>query len=271
MLPKQFEISQLPDRAEKPRTKGITLVLDKGFSIRQVEDTLDVSAAYIDIVKLGWGTAVITPKLEEKLAVYRSAGIPVYFGGTLFEAYYMRGELDNYKRIMDAYGITHVEVSDGSIDMPHDEKLACIADLAKNYTVLSEVGSKDGEKILPPYKWVSMIRSELDAGSWLTICESRESGTVGLYRPNGEIRSGLVEEIVDLVGQDRVLFEAPQKAQQVWFIQMFGANVNLGNIAPEEVIPLETLRLGLRADTLFTFAPKLPKKNGNGVHKGVSV
>ncbi len=156
-------------------------------------------------------------------------------------------------RLLDGLGIGHIEVSDGSLVMPHAEKLECINLLARDFIVLSEVGSKDAEIIMPPYRWVQLIQAELEAGSWKVICEARESGTVGLYRANGEVRSGLVEEIVDLVGDTRLIFEAPRKAQQVWFIHQLGANVNLGNVSPEEVIPLETLRLGLRADTLFDF------------------
>ena len=264
-----FGMTGLPERPAKPRQEGLTLMLDKGLPPRQVEDVLDVVAGYVDLVKLGWGTALVTPTLERKLALYRAAGIPVYFGGTLFEAFHLRGQLDDYRRLLGALGICHVEVSDGSIEVPHDEKLACIRAFAQDFTVLSEVGSKDAEKIMPPYKWVQLIRAELEAGSWKVICEARETGTAGLYRSNGEVRSGLVDEIVDSVDRQRLIFEAPQKAQQVWFIRHSGPNVNLGNVAPEEVIPLETLRLGLRADTLFDFyrpaAPPVPASNG---HRG---
>lgn len=253
MIHQQFDMIGIPERACKPRQEGLTLMLDKGLAPRQVEDVLDVAADYVDLVKLGWGTAVITPGLQRKLKAYQEAGIPVYFGGTLFEAFYLRKQLDTYRRLLDEFGITYVEVSDGTLDMAPEEKLACIRSLARDFTVLSEVGSKDADKIMPPYKWVQLIRSEIDAGSWRVICEARESGTVGLFRANGEVRSGLVEEIVDLIGRDRVIFETPMKAQQVWFIRQLGSNVNLGNISPEEVIPLETLRLGLRADTLFEF------------------
>ena len=253
MIHKQFNMIGIPERPAKPRTEGLTLMLDKGLAARQVEDVLDVASDYIDLVKLGWGTAVITPGLKRKLAAYRAADIPVYFGGTLFEAFYLRSQLDTYRRLLQQFRIEHIEVSDGSIEMSHEEKLGCIRTLARDFTVLSEVGSKDVDHIMPPYKWVQMIRAELDAGSWRVICEARESGTVGLFRPNGEVRSGLVDEIVDLVGQPKVIFEAPQKPQQVWFLKHLGPNVSLGNISPEEVIPLETLRLGLRADTLFEF------------------
>ena len=271
MIHKRFNISGIPVRPDRPREEGLTLMLDKGLAPRQVEDLLDVAADYVDLVKLGWGTAVITRELERKLAIYRSAQIPVYLGGTLFEAFYIRRQIDVYRRLLQELGIEHLEISDGSVTMPQEEKLSYITALSQEFTVLSEVGSKDVDKIMPPYRWVQQIQAELNAGSWKVICEARESGTAGLYRPNGEIRSGLVDEIVDLIDRRRIIFEAPQKAQQVWFIRHSGANVNLGNISPEEVIPLETLRLGLRADTLFEFvesgAPArdlTPASNGDG-------
>ncbi|RMH61965.1 MAG: phosphosulfolactate synthase [Bacteroidetes bacterium] len=269
MVHKQFNMIGIPERPAKPRPEGLTLMLDKGLSARQVEDVLDVAAEYIDLVKLGWGTAVITPGLERKLAIYRAADVPVYFGGSLFEAFYLRRQFDTYRRLLDHLGIRHVEVSDGSLEMARDEKLGCIHVLSRDFTVLSEVGSKDKDTIMPPYKWVRYIQQELEAGSWKVICEARESGTAGIFRPNGEIRSGLVDEIVDLIDRRHIIFEAPQKAQQVWFIKHSGPNVNLGNISPEEVIPLETLRLGLRADTMFDFyredeaAPVRPHLNGD--------
>ncbi len=256
MICKQFEMISIPERQAKPRENGLTLMLDKGLAARGVEDVLDVSADYIDLVKFGWGTAVITPDLERKLAIYREAGIPVFFGGTLFEAFVLRGQLDTYRHLLSSMKLEHVEVSDGSLDMAHEDKLAAIELLAQDFTVLSEVGSKDADKIMPPYKWVNLIKAELAAGSWKVICEARETGTAGLFRPNGEVRSGLVEEIIDHVGSNHVLFEAPKKPQQVWFIRLLGSNANLGNISPEEVLPLETLRLGLRADTLFEFLEK---------------
>jgi len=248
-----FEISHLPKRSAKPRHNGISLVLDKGFSLRETEDFLESSSEYTDIVKLGWGTACVTPKLQEKLAIYKNAGIPVYFGSTLFEAYVLRNELDNYLRVLDKFGLEYVEVSNGTIWLSEEKKINIIRDLKKNFTVLSEVGSKNPNEIIPPYKWVKSIQAEIEAGAWKIICEARESGTVGVFRPNGEVRSGLIDEIADQIDVDLLLFEAPQKEQQVWFIRKFGSNVNLGNIAPHEVIPLETLRLGLRSDTLFDF------------------
>lgn len=253
MIHKKFDIIGIPERPRKPRDVGITLMLDKGLSAREAEEKLEVCSEYIDVVKLGWGTAVITPQLARKLDIYRSAGLPVFFGGTLFEAFYLRDQLDTYKHILHDLGIDHVEVSDGSVEMPAEAKCRIIADFARDFKVFSEVGSKDVDTIMPPYQWVEIIRGELDAGSAKVICEARESGTVGLFRPNGEVRSGLVDEIVDMVGKEKVIFEAPRKPQQVWFLKKFGPNVNLGNILPEEVVPLETLRLGLRADTLFDF------------------
>lgn len=254
MIQDAFELADLPERPAKPREEGLTHMLDKGLAPPQVEDVLSVAAEYIDLAKLGWGTAAVTPGVEDKIEIYRDAGIPVYFGGTLFEAYYLRDALASYRRLMERCGVEHLEISDGTLPMAHKEKLRCIRDFAGDgFTVLSEVGSKDKGKVMPPYKWVRLIQAELEAGSWKVICESRETGTAGLFRPNGEIRAGLVDEIVDLVDRQRVIFEAPNKPQQVWLIRHLGPNVNLGNIVPQEVIPLETLRLGLRGDTLFEF------------------
>ena len=248
-----FKLNHLPTRTEKPREKGIALVLDKGFSVRQAEDFCESASIYTDIVKLGWGTSYVTQNLEEKLAVYSNAGIPVYLGGTLFEAYVLRDQLDNYLELLKRFDIEYAEVSNGSILLSEKRKLDIIERMSQNLTVLSEIGSKNPDDIIPPYKWVKMIKAELEAGAWKVITEARESGTVGVFRPNGEIRSGLIDEIADQIPVEKLIFEAPQKAQQVWFIKKFGSNVNLGNIAPEEVIPLETLRLGLRSDTLFDF------------------
>lgn len=246
-------ISNLPKRTEKPRNKGITLALDKGFSVRQAEDFCEATSNYTDIVKLGWGTSLVTQNLKQKLDVYKSYNIPVYFGGTLFEAYVLRDELDKYVKLLQDYNIEYLEVSNGTIWLSDKRKNEIIKNLSKDFTVLSEVGSKNPDDIIPPYKWVKMIESELEAGAWKVICEARESGTVGVFRPNGEIRSGLIDEIADQISIEHLLFEAPNKDQQVWFIKKFGSNVNLGNIQPSEVISVETLRLGLRSDTLFDF------------------
>lgn len=248
-----YNINNLPERTKKPRTQGYTMVMDKGLSLREVSDLIEVSGEYIDIVKLGWGTSYVTPNLKEKLELYRSSGIPCYLGGTLFEAFVVRDQFDDFRKILDKYSLEYAEVSDGSIEMDHDDKCEYIKTLAKQVTVLSEVGSKDAAKIIPPYKWIEQMSSELEAGAWKVIGEARESGNVGLFRDSGEVRQGLVEEILTKIPAEKILWEAPQKAQQVWFIKLCGTDVNLGNIAPNEVIPLETIRLGLRGDTFDFF------------------
>ncbi len=248
-----YFLTDVPERTQKPRDKGFTMAMDKGLSVRQAEDFLSVSGEYVDIVKLGWATSYVTPNLDEKLNVYREAGIPFYFGGTLFEAFIVRDQFDDYRKVLDKYDMPFAEVSDGSIELDHDKKCEYVSKLAEQVTVLSEVGSKDAEKIIPPYKWIELMQKELDAGAWKVIGEARESGNVGLFRSSGEVRSGLVQEILTKIPFEKIIWEAPQKAQQVYFIKLIGSNVNLGNIAPEEVIPLETLRLGLRGDTFDHF------------------
>lgn len=251
-----YHLTQIPERTSKPRNTGFTMVMDKGLSIRETEDMLSISEDYIDIVKLGWATSFVTKNLKEKLAIYREAGIPVYFGGTLFEAFIVRNQFEDYRKMLDEFQLKYAEVSDGSIEMNHDEKCEYINTLSQQVTVLSEVGSKDAAKIIPPYKWIEQMQTELDAGAWKVIGEARETGNVGLFRDSGEVRQGLVEEILTKIPEEKILWEAPQKAQQVWFIKLIGANVNLGNIAPNEVIPLETIRLGLRGDTFDHFLDK---------------
>lgn len=251
-----YFLSQLPERTTKPRESGFTMAMDKGLSLRESEDFMSISSAYVDIVKLGWATSYVTPHLKEKLQVYRSAGVPAYFGGTLFEAFIVRGQFDDYLRLLDTYKLEYAEVSDGSIELNHDLKCEYIRKLAQHVTVLSEVGSKDAEKIIPPYKWIQLMHKELEAGAWKVIGEARESGNVGLFRSSGEVRSGLVEEILTQIPFEKIIWESPQKAQQVWFIKLCGPNVNLGNIAPHEIIPLETIRLGLRGDTFHDFLDK---------------
>jgi phosphosulfolactate synthase len=248
-----YHMNNLPERVAKPRNSGLTMVMDKGLSTRQVEDFIDVAGTHTDIVKLGWATSFVTPKLQEKLDIYRSAGLPVYFGGTLFEAFIVRNQFDDYCRLLDKYKMEYAEVSDGSIEIEHDVKCEYIRKLNKQVTVISEVGSKDVQQIFAPYKWIKLMRAEIEAGSWKVIAEARESGNVGIYRDSGEVRQGLVDEILTQIPEASIIWEAPQKAQQVWFIKLIGANVNLGNIAPAEVIPLETLRLGIRSDTFDFF------------------
>lgn len=254
---KNFSLTKIPERTAKPREYGFTMVMDKGLSVREVEDLIEVAGNYIDIIKLGWATSYVTPNLQKKLDIYREAGIPVYFGGTLFEAFIIRNQFEDYRKILDKYKMTFAEVSDGSINLDHDAKCKYISSLAQQVTVLSEVGSKDVQKIIPPYKWIQLMQAELDAGAWKVIGEAREGGNVGLFRSTGEVRSGLVEEILTKIPFEKIIWEAPQREQQVWFIKLLNSNVNLGNISPNEVIPLETLRLGLRSDTFDYFIDKL--------------
>lgn len=248
-----FEFLTLPERTVKPRESGLTHVLDKGYSLDQVRQFLEVAEAYVDIVKLGWGTAVVTPNLKQKIELYQSFDIPVCFGGTFFEVCLRQGKFEEYLALVDDCGMTCVEISDGTVEMDEEDKLAILRKLSKRYKVLSEVGSKDDAVVITPTRWVDSIKRELDAGAWKVITEGRESGTVGIYRPSGDIKDGLLEEIREAFDTSQIIFEAPIKKQQAWFITQFGPNVNLGNIAPEEVISVETLRLGVRGDTLLTF------------------
>jgi len=248
-----YTINNLPERTEKPRQNGLTMVMDKGLSLRGVEDLIETAGGNTDIVKLGWATSYVSPNLDAKLKLYKDAGIPVYFGGTLFEAFIVRNQFDDYCRLLDKYELEYAEVSDGSITIPHDIKCEYIHKLKKQVTVISEVGSKDVQKIFAPYKWIQLMKAELEAGSWKVIAEARESGNVGIYRDSGEVRQGLVDEILTQIPEEKIIWEAPQKPQQVWFIKLLGANVNLGNIAPADMIPLETIRLGLRSDTFDHF------------------
>ena len=243
------DLLTLPSRTTKPRQEGITHVLDRGLSVADADGLIEVAGEYIDFVKLGWGTAVATGNLEAKLARYREHGIPVMFGGTLTELAITQDRLDRLVAWLHELGLQHIELSDGTINLEHDRKLELIASLAREFTVLSEVGSKDDTRIMAPFRWVEQIESELQAGAWKVIAEARESGSVGIFRHDGEVRQGLVDEILHAVPADRILFEAPRKEQQVWFVRRLGPDVNLGNIVPEEVLSLETVRLGLRADT----------------------
>jgi len=231
-------------------------MMDKGLSLRETENFIDKSASLTDIVKLGFGTSYLTNNLKEKIKLYHEANMKVYLGGTLFEAFLVRGMVDDYMKLMDDFKLETCEVSDGSIFIEHDEKCEVIAKLAKNYTVLSEVGSKEEGIFISPGMWTSMMTKELQAGSWKVIAEARESGNVGIYRPNGTAHTMLVNRILAAVDKDDIMWEAPKKPQQVWFIKLLGANANLGNIGPDEVIPLETLRLGLRGDTFFSYLPE---------------
>ena len=248
-----FSISQIPERAAKPRSVGLTMVMDKGLSVRETEDFIDGNKPFIDIVKLGFGSAMITPRLSDKLKLYAQADIPVYFGGTLLEAFLIRNDFKGYLDVINKFGVRYAEISDGSITLSHKEKCSLIKRLKKHVTVISEVGSKEEGIIIHPTRWIEMMQKELDAGVWKVIAEARESGTVGIYRPNGKAHVMLINKIVSKVPVENIIWETPLKSQQVYFIKLFGANVNLGNIAPTEVIALESLRIGLRSDTFFTF------------------
>jgi phosphosulfolactate synthase len=242
---------QLPERSVKPRQVGITHVLDRGLSTAEVDGLIEVVGDSVDLVKLGWGTALATANLEPKLERYRRHGIPTVLGGSLTELAIAQGQLDRLIDWVHELGLEHFEVSDGTINLEHERKLELIARLARDFTVLSEVGSKDDTgAITPPYLWVEQMRAELDAGAWKVIAEGRESGTAGIFRPSGEVREGLIQEIVHDIDPESILFDAPRKEQQVWFIRRFGPNVNLGNVPVDEVLALETLRLGLRSDTM---------------------
>ena len=230
------------------RTAGLTHVIDKGLGPRGWEDVLEVSGHLIDVVKLGWGTSYVTKSLERKLAVLKDK--PVVIGGTFFEVVYVKDRLDEYKQWLTELGLTHVEISDGTVDIPRERKLELIADFARDFTVLSEVGSKDSSVEYGADEWKRWLQEELDAGAWKVITEAREGGTAGIFDAGGGMRTELIGEIAGAVGTENVIFEAPNKAAQAWFVKEFGPEVNLGNIPPEEVIPLETLRLGLRGDTL---------------------
>lgn len=251
-----FNLSQIPHRLPKPRKNGLTMVMDKGLSPEEASNLISAAGPHIDIIKLGFGTAFVTPNLRRKIELYQSADIPVYFGGTLFEAFLIRNQFQDYISLCQDYGITWMEVSDGSIIIPHTEKCGCIEKLIKYGNVLSEVGSKDVANIMPPYKWIELMKAELEAGSSYVIAEAREAGNVGIYRGTGEVREGLVQEILTQIPAEKILWEAPQKAQQLYFLELVGCNANLGNIAPVEVIPLEAMRVGLRGDTFHLYLDK---------------
>ncbi len=251
-----FNLTQIPDRTQKPRTNGITMVMDKGLSINEVHNFLEIAGVHVDVVKLGFGTSFVTPNLRQKIEVYKEYGMPIYFGGTLFEAFLIRNQFEDYIAVCKDYGIDYIEVSDGSITIPHAEKCGYIEKLTKHAKVLSEVGSKDAAHIMAPYKWIELMKAELEAGASYVIAEAREAGNVGIYRGSGEVREGLVNEILTQIPQEKILWEAPQKAQQLYFLELIGCNVNLGNIAPNEVIPLEAMRIGLRGDTFDLYLNK---------------
>ena len=251
-----FNLTQIPERTQQPRQHGLTMIMDKGLSLRDAENFISVGAPHTDIVKLGFGTSFVTPNLREKIELYQKHNIPVYFGGTLFEAFIIRNQFDDYIAMCKDYNIDVIEVSDGSIEIPHTEKCGYIEKISKFAKVFSEFGSKDAAHIIPPYKWIELMSAELSAGASYVIAEAREAGNVGIYRGSGEVREGLVQEILTKIPAEKILWEAPQKAQQLYFLELIGCNVNLGNIAPSEIIPLEAMRIGLRGDTFHLYLNK---------------
>jgi phosphosulfolactate synthase len=244
---------ELPMRQPKPRARGITHVIDPGLSARDAEGVMDSVGEYVDLVRFGWGTAYITRELRRKLDLYKSFSLPTMLGGTLTELAWLQGKVDELRCWLDELGIEHVEVSSGVVPMPRDDKLELIRTLAKDRTVFAEVGEKDPHALMAPYRWVELIREALEAGATQVVCEGRADGSAGVYRPDGEVRTGLVDEVAHEIDINRLIFEAPQRAQQIWFIERFGTDVNIGNVNPRDVISLETLRVGLRADTLPLF------------------
>jgi phosphosulfolactate synthase len=251
-----FNLSNIPKRTAKPRQSGLTMVMDKGLSVTEAQNLVEAAGDFIDLLKLGFGSSLITPNLEKKINIYRSAGVPVYFGGTLLEAFVIRNQFDEYRKLLDKFKMTHAEVSDGSITLDHNKKCEYIKTLSKQVTVITEVGSKEEGIIIHPNKWIEMIQKELECGAWKVIAEARESGTVGIYRPSGHAHVALVNKILSKVKAENIIWETPNKGGQVYFIKLVGANVNLGNIAPNEVIAVESLRLGLRSDTFFQYLDK---------------
>jgi len=251
-----FFLPDIPERTKKPREEGLTMVMDRGLSINDTKNFIDMSLPYTDIVKLGFGTSAVSPNVRAKIDLYKEAGLMVYLGGTLFEAFIVRNMFKEYTELLIKWDLDMCEVSDGSIHISHEEKCNYIKELSKEFKVVSEVGSKDSNKLIPPYKWIQLMKKELEAGAWKVIAEAREGGNVGIYNRGGDVRTDLIDEILTEIPNNQIVWEAPRKSQQVWFIELLGANVNLGNIAWDEVIPLETLRIGLRGDTFFHYIKK---------------
>jgi phosphosulfolactate synthase len=250
-----FKLSKIPARVQRPRTNGLTAISDKGLSIDGTKNLLSAAGPYIDMVKLAFGTAMVTSFLEEKIALYQSNQIPVFFGGLLFEAFVIRDQVADFIKLAETYKVDYIEVSDGAINITHEQKCDYIRQLSKTATVISEVGSGDKDRvhITPPYRWIELMKAELDAGSKYIITESKESGTAGIYRDSGEVREGLVEEILNKIAAESIIWEAPKKDQQLYFIKLLGCNANLANVSPSEVVALEAMRIGLRSDSFDFF------------------
>ena len=246
-------LNNIPKRPAKPRSNGLTMIMDKGLSLNEAENMIVLKSELTDIVKLGFGTSLLTRYIDKKISLYREAGIDVYTGGTLFEAFIVRNQLDDFYRLMDKLKLEMVEVSDGCIQIEHEKKCELIHKLSKDFKVISEIGSKDESLTIEDDKWVSYMKKELEAGSWKVIAEAREGGNVGMFETDGEIKEQLIKKITKEIDESNILWEAPLKKQQVWFINELGANVNLGNISPNSIISLECLRLGLRGDTFDNY------------------
>ena len=246
-------LKNLPERTKKPRSKGITMMMDKGLSINQAKEFISVNSKYTDIIKLGFGTSIITPEIKKKIKIYQQNNILVYLGGTLFEAFLIRKQLDDYKRFLDHLGLEMLEVSDGSINIEHEKKCEYINDLSKNFKVVSEVGSKYENQQDNTKNWKKWIEEEIKAGSWKVITEARESGNIGIFDNNFNIKNKIVDEIIETIDHSHIIWETPKKSQQVWFINKLGQNANLGNISYNDIIPLECIRLGLRSDTFHNY------------------
>ncbi|RYF86175.1 MAG: phosphosulfolactate synthase [Chitinophagaceae bacterium] len=257
-----FHLSHIPERTKQPRSHGLTVVMDKGLSLAETKNLLSVASPHIDMVKLAFGTPLLTLSLKEKVKLYQDHGVTVFLGGIFFEAFVIRGQFDDYLAFIQDHGITCAEVSDGSITITQAEKCGYIEKLSQYGMVMSEVGSrdKDREQVTPPYRWIEIIKTELEAGASYIVAEGRESGTYGIYRDSGEVREGLIEEILTKVPAEKIIWEAPRKDQQLFFIKTVGANVNLANIEPHEVIPLETMRIGLRGDTFHQYLEQADTK-----------
>ena len=246
-------LNNIPKRPAKPRSNGLTMIMDKGLSLNEAENMVVLKSELTDIVKLGFGTSLLTRYIDKKISLYKEAGIDVYTGGTLFEAFIVRNQIDDFYRLMDKLKLEMVEVSDGCIQMEHDKKCELIHKLSKDFKVISEIGSKDESLTIEDDKWISYMKKELEAGSWKVIAEAREGGNVGMFETNGDIKGKLIKNITKEIDISNILWEAPLKKQQIWFINEFGANVNLGNISPNSIISLECLRLGLRGDTFNNY------------------
>jgi len=258
-----YTLPFIPERTSQPREKGLTMVMDKGLSLKEAENLINSSGYFIDILKLGFGTSMLAPDLKKKVSLYKEAGLRTYVGGTLFEAFIIRDMFDDFRKYLDKYGFEFAEISDGSINLPLFKKLDYIRKLSEQLTVVSEVGSKSADVVIPDDVWVANMKAELEAGSWKVIAEARESGTIGIYNKDGSANLSLIDDIIDHIDIENVIWEAPNENQQAWFIKLLGANVNLGNIAPSEVIALETLRVGLRGDTFSHFLPDQLKQAEN--------